>query len=143
MVAKARLLGQWGDYTVNDSGLENLAGDILHVHSFVYVFFVNSNIALLAETVLGPAIDVHQILGGGPCFYYSVGTSDRAAMQMGALHVDEPNLTELTTDIVANYLGANKIATDQIPALIHSVYAALAGVVSVAAAAVAEPVKLV
>ncbi len=55
--------------------------------------------------------------------------------------MSDSHLIELTAEIVANYLGSNKILPDQIPALIQSTYTALSGV---AAGAVepAEPVKL-
>ena len=40
---------------------------------------------------------------------------------------DEPNaaLIDMTTGIVANYVGANKLSADELPALIASVYGAL------------------
>ena len=55
--------------------------------------------------------------------------------------MSDANLTELTAEIVANYLGSNKIQPDQIPALVQAIYAALQGVSAGAAAQPAEPVK--
>ena len=52
------------------------------------------------------------------------------------------NLTELTADIVSNYVGANKVSPDQIADLIQTTYAALRDVASGASAAVSDPVKL-
>ncbi len=59
------------------------------------------------------------------------------------LIVSDANLTELTAEIVANYLGANKVPTEQIADLIRTTYTALQGVASGASAEQAEPVKLV
>jgi predicted transcriptional regulator len=47
---------------------------------------------------------------------------------------DHSGLIEMTADIVSAYVGANTVATADVPALIHSVYRALAGV-----GAAAEP----
>jgi predicted transcriptional regulator len=55
--------------------------------------------------------------------------------------VADNNLTELTADIVSNYVGANKVSPDQIANLIQTTYAALQNVASGARAA-ADPVKL-
>ena len=52
------------------------------------------------------------------------------------------NLTELTADIVSNYVGANKVSSDQIAELIQTTYAALQNVASGGNGAAAEPVKL-
>jgi predicted transcriptional regulator len=57
--------------------------------------------------------------------------------------LSDSNLTELTADIVASYLAQNKVGTDQIPELIKTIYAALAGVASGADTASPEPAKLV
>lgn len=54
----------------------------------------------------------------------------------------DATLTELTADIVSNYLAQNKIATDQLPELIRTTYFALADVATGGTAA-AAPVKLI
>jgi predicted transcriptional regulator len=57
--------------------------------------------------------------------------------------VTDNNLTELTADIVSNYVGANKVSPDEIPSLIQTTYAALQAVASGANLPSAEPAKLI
>jgi predicted transcriptional regulator len=54
---------------------------------------------------------------------------------------DNTDLIAMTADIVSAYVGANTVAADDLPALIHSVHVALAGVLTGAepAAAPKEP----
>jgi predicted transcriptional regulator len=52
-------------------------------------------------------------------------------------------LTQLTADIVSNYVGANKVSPEQIPELIQTTYAALHSVASGATGLSTEPAHLV
>jgi predicted transcriptional regulator len=56
--------------------------------------------------------------------------------------VADSNLTQLTADIVSNYVGANRVSAEELPALIQTTYAALQGVATGASAQAVEPVKL-
>jgi predicted transcriptional regulator len=56
--------------------------------------------------------------------------------------VADNNLTDLTADIVSNYVGANKVSPDEIATLIQTTYAALQNVASGASAAATDLVKL-
>jgi predicted transcriptional regulator len=52
---------------------------------------------------------------------------------------DKSEIVEMTTDIVAAYVGNNTVAVADLPALIQSVYRSLAGVVGGAEATEAAP----
>ena len=54
---------------------------------------------------------------------------------------DKAQLVELTADIAAAYLSANTVPAAELPTLIQTIHAALAGVSSGAPAPVAEPAK--
>jgi predicted transcriptional regulator len=53
------------------------------------------------------------------------------------------NLAELTTDMVAAYVGHNSLSAADLPALIHSVYAALFGLNATSTAATEKPLPAV
>ena len=52
---------------------------------------------------------------------------------------DKPELIEMTADIVSAYVGANSVAAGDLPSLIQSVHATLAGISGGAPAAEAAP----
>jgi predicted transcriptional regulator len=57
--------------------------------------------------------------------------------------VADSNLTQLTADIVSNYVGANHVSAEELSGLIQTTYAALQGIATGASAPAAESAKLV